>query len=387
MKSKKTTVLSGKECEVMNYLPYFKEPPIDTIKRYKTIKKYALICHDKDYNEKGILESPHYHIYLNFGRASVSFDMVAKWFGIEPQYVNKVKRTGSILEYLTHANENAQSKHQYSPDEVVANFDFVKEAEIEKTFGDFTKYSYAKQLEYVHSLSPDKQLKYYSELKKRWQLECDYRSLQPNRDIDVVFIYGKGGTGKTYYAKKLLDDMQYDYCISSSSNDMFQDYKGQWGIILDDIRDRSLSFEDMLKCLDNHTASTMFGRYNNKVFDGKIIVITSSVPPRYWYKSPMRIKGQLISVLDEDLNQFYRRISCYIEMTETTITVYNDGLGSDGRPAGLGQIFANGVPKIKTTERQKTDFAAVFGKLCGELTTPFDTQQLAISDMSLNNKK
>lgn len=41
MKSEKTKVLSGKECEVMNYLPYFKEPPIDTIKRYKTIKKYA----------------------------------------------------------------------------------------------------------------------------------------------------------------------------------------------------------------------------------------------------------------------------------------------------------------------------------------------------------
>ena len=62
MKSEKKKILSGKECEVMNYLPYFKEPPIDVIKRYKTIKRYALICHDKDYNEKGILESPHYHI-------------------------------------------------------------------------------------------------------------------------------------------------------------------------------------------------------------------------------------------------------------------------------------------------------------------------------------
>ena len=88
VKSEKTKVLRGKECEVMNYLPYFKEPLIDTIKRYTTIKKYAFICHDKDYNEKGVLESPHWHIYLNFGRASVRFDMVAKWFGIEPQYVN-----------------------------------------------------------------------------------------------------------------------------------------------------------------------------------------------------------------------------------------------------------------------------------------------------------
>ena len=43
MKSEKKKILSGKECEVMNYLPYFKEPPIDVIKRYKTIKRYALI--------------------------------------------------------------------------------------------------------------------------------------------------------------------------------------------------------------------------------------------------------------------------------------------------------------------------------------------------------
>ncbi len=75
-KEKEQKIPSGKECEVMNYLPYFKEPPIDTIKRYKTIKKYAFIVHDKDVNEKGVLESPHYHIYLNFGRASVPFDIL-----------------------------------------------------------------------------------------------------------------------------------------------------------------------------------------------------------------------------------------------------------------------------------------------------------------------
>lgn len=387
MKSKKEKVLSGKECEVMNYLPYFKEPPIDTIKRYKTIKKYAFICHDKDYNEKGVLESPHYHIYLNFGRATVPFDLVAKWFGIEVQYVNKIKRTGSMLEYLTHSNDSQQFKHQYSPEEITANFDVVKEAEIEKTFGDFTKYSYAKQLEHVHSLSADKQLKYYSELKKRWQLECDYRSLQPNRDIDVVFIYGKGGTGKTLYAKRLMDKMGYDYCISSSSNDLFQDYKGQWGIILDDVRDYSMSFEDMLKCLDNHTASTMFGRYNNKVFDGKIIVLTSSVPPNFWYRSPIQVRGRTVSVAYEDLNQFYRRISCYIYMTDTTITVYNEGLNDLGKPQGLGQEFVNDVAKIKEKHRPKTDFAAIFSTFCDNAAVPnFDGASSEDTQLKIDKK-
>ena len=37
MKSEKKKILSGKECEVMNYLPYFKEPPIDVMPRKRYI--------------------------------------------------------------------------------------------------------------------------------------------------------------------------------------------------------------------------------------------------------------------------------------------------------------------------------------------------------------
>lgn len=374
MKSKKTAekskkIPSGKECEVMNYLPYFKEPPINTIKRYKTIKKYAIICHDKDYKEtkdgKLVLEDPHYHIYLNFGRATIPFDMVASWFGIEPQYVNKVQKTGSMLDYLTHANESQQFKHRYSPEEVTANFDFVKEAEIERTFGDFTKYSYAQQIEYVHSLSAEKQLKYYAELKKRWELECAYRSLHTERNIEVMFITGKGGTGKTTYAKKLLrDKLKYDFCMSSSSNDPFQDYKGQWGIILDDCRDYWFEFEDMLKILDNHTASSIIGRYNNKIFDGKIIIITSTDEPWKWYKEPIQSRGKQRRLSLENLNQFYRRISCFVNITKEEITVYNEGLDEKGRGKGLGQVFVNDLWKEKKEETPRTDFAKLFGEMC-----------------------
>ena len=385
-KEKEQKIPSGKECEVMNYLPYFKEPPIDTIKRYKTIKKYAFIVHDKDVNEKGVLESPHYHIYLNFGRASVPFDMVAKWFGIETQYVNKVKRTGSLLDYLTHSNESQKFKHQYSPSEVTANFDFVKEAEIEREFGDFTKYSYAKQLAYVHDLPADKQLKYYNELKKRWELEKEYRSLKPDRDIDVVFIYGKGGVGKTTKAKELLEKMGYDYAISSASNDMFQDYKGQWGIILDDVRDYSMTFEDMLKCLDNHTASSVVCRYRNQIFDGKIIVLTSSVPPHFWYKRPVNVRGQTVNVSNEDLNQFYRRIGCYIEMTEKEIIVYNDGLTAFGKGKGLGQVYVNDIIGRKTAMRRpKTDFNALFGEMCEVVSEPEQIKMQGVGN--IKNKR
>lgn len=380
-KSKKgEKIPSGKECEVMNYLPYFKEPPLDTIKRYKTIKKFALICHDKDYKEdengKRVLESPHYHIYLNFGRATIPFDMVAKWFGMEMQYVNKIKKTGSMLDYLTHANESQQFKHRYAPEEVTANFDFVKEAEIERTFGDFTNYSYAQQIEYVHSLSADKQLKYYSELKKRWELECAYRSLHTERNIEVMFITGKGGTGKTTYAKRFLKRMKYDFCISSSSNDPFQDYKGQWGIILDDCRDYWFEFEDLLKILDNHTASSIIGRYNNKIFDGKIIIITSKDEPCKWYGEVIQKHKRHRNITSEDLIQFYRRISCFVNITKDEVQVYNEGLTEKGKGKGIAQVFVNDLWKDTEQPKPRTDFAKIFGELCETATTDvFDIQQ------------
>lgn len=375
-KAKKEKVICAKECEVMNYVEYFKEPIMDIIKRFKTIKKYAFILHDKDYHigengEKVYEENPHYHIYLNFGRASVPFPTIAKWFGQEVQYVNKVVRTGTMLEYLTHSNDSQQYKHQYSPDEVYSNFDFVKEAEIEQNLGDFEHYSYAQQIEFVHSLPLDKRLPAMSKLKKFWELECRYRSLQSERDIEVVFIEGLGGSGKTTYAKELFRKRGFDFCMSSSSNDPLQDYSGQNGLLLDDLRDRVMFFEDLLKVTDNHNQSSMSSRFMNKIFVGKLIVITSSVSLSKWYRRDIKRNGQSIRLDNDDLWQLYRRISCYIVMTKDEITVYNEGLNEFGRPKGLGVILPNSLGlRFKAEEKKKTDFAALMSEItseCGQM--------------------
>ena len=59
---------------------------------------------------------------------------------------------------------------------------------------------------------------------------------------------------------------------------------GQKAIILDDLRDKAFEFEDLLKLLDNNTASSVRSRFANKVFNGKMIVITSTVPLAFWYR-------------------------------------------------------------------------------------------------------
>lgn len=331
-----------------------------TCMQYKTIKQWAYILHDKDDTR------PHWHIYLNFMPNTCDTALVAKWFNLGwtdedgkehsgENFIEKVKgRKTDVLLYLTHGNDSQKNKHQYSPSEVHANFDFETEIENSKILGDFEHYSYAQQLQYVNSLPLSEKAQAFTKLEKLWRLRCQVLALNTDRQLQVVFICGRGGTGKT--AKKLLQNLDYDFCISSSSNDPFQDYMGQKAIILDDLRDKSFEFEDLLKILDNDTSSSVRSRFSNKVFNGEMIVITSSVPLVYWYKDYQYSKY-------DELNQLYRRISCYVHMTETEITVY-DELDKFGKPVGLGQVFKNELAG-KRYERKKTvNFKEIFGRIC-----------------------
>ncbi len=325
----------------------------DTFMKYKTIKQWAYIIHDKDDTR------PHYHIYLNFGKSSVDTSLVAQWFGVAENFINKVKgRKTDMLLYLTHGNESQKNKHQYSPTEVIANFDFEVEIEQSKIIGDFKTYSYAQQLQYVESLPIDEKVKAYTRLKKLWELYCQTTILNTDRRIDVIFFCGKGGTGKTYTAKKLLTSMGFDFCISSSSNDPFQDYMGQKAIVLDDLRDTSFEFEDLLKILDNNTNSSVKSRFNNKVFNGEVIAITSSIPLAYWYGKMKYERGGL-----ESLKQLYRRVTSYVEVTLERITIYDD-LDEYGKPVGVGRVFKNELAELTKEKTQKTDFVSAFEKIC-----------------------
>lgn len=312
-----------------------------TFMKYKTIKQWAYIIHDRDDTR------PHYHIYLHFD-SSVDTSLVANWFKVPENLVNKVKgRQADMLMYLTHGNESQKNKHQYDVSEVIANFDFEKVIEESKILGDFEHFSYAQQLMYVDSLPVQEKTKAFRQLEQLWRIKCQSDCLKNDRNLQVIFITGKSGTGKTYYAKKLFDKMNLDYCISSSSNDPFQDYLGQKGMILDDLRDKAFELADLLKILDNNTSSSVKSRFSNKVFNGEVIIITSSVPINYWYKEYRSRDGF------EDLLQLYRRISTYIKLGERVVYIYDDGLDEKGYPKGQPIQHINEVSIIKDYEPKK----------------------------------
>lgn len=362
-----------KQCLVTSNVEFFKGDVQDIIKSHKTIKQWAYILHDKDDTAN------HYHIYLNFGSSGVDTKQVGEWFGLQESQVEKIKgRKTDALQYLTHSDNKQKYKYQYSPTEVIANFDFETEINNANILGDFKNFSYAEQLEYVESLPISEKSAAFRKLETLWRIRCQWLSLQSDRNVDVIFICGKGGAGKTFYAKKLLKSMKLDFAISSSSNDPLQDYLGQKAIILDDFRDRSFrNFEDCLKMLDNNTQSSVSSRFHNKVFNGEVIVITSSVPLHYWFRGK-DATGNYYNVQNEDFNQLYRRISCYVKVGKEEIEVYHE-VDENGRPAGLASVFKNELADVKPKDKSKRDFGALFGQICEPSRTDvFDKEQLKI---------
>ena len=134
---------------------------------------------------------------------------------------------------------------------------------------------------------------------------------------------------------------------------------GQNALIFDDLRFATFDFVDLLKLLDNDTSTSMKSRYSNKVFNGKLIIITSSVPLRYWYPD---VRNSRI----EDITQLYRRIGCYVEMSYTTYNVYHE-IDKSGEPTGEFKTFKNELAGMKKTERLKTNFFDMFSKVSEEV--------------------
>ena len=336
-----------KHYEIVTRPEFLKEKVGDIIRRYSTIKRYAYILHDKDDAE------PHYHIYINFGKSGVESKLVAEWFGLQESQINRVKgRMTDMLQYLTHSQPSQQNKHQYSPDEVISNFDFLEEIRKSKILGNFKEYSYAEQLKYVDSLPVDEKPTAHNKLDNLYKLHCKLLTLNPNRDIDVMFVWGQPGVGKTYFSKLYAERQKYDVSVSSASNDVWQDYLGQRCMILDDFRDSTLStnidesFTDLLKMIDPYTNSTLKGRYNNKVFAGELIIITSSVALRYWFPEYRMYKR-------ENLFQLYRRFSYYVKVYENYIEIYNK-VNSAGEPDGIPVVVRTEVADLKKKPREKS---------------------------------
>ena len=340
---------------------------------HKTIKRYALIYHDKDpYTEEdvrkeqkkakeenrppnpnivvGNIKPPHYHIVITTvdpttgNGNTLEVEKVAQWFGIAPQYVDTMHGHGAFLdgvEYLTHCSpkEQQKGKYRYDDSEVEASFGFDWRAELDKRNADraahgvayanldlfnkmyFDLYKGEKTLSECEEENPILFMKY----RDRFEEAARYHIVDrppPNTRISF-YIEGDVGGGKGALSKALawalFPDIKTEkelYFEVGASGVGFQKYNGQPVIIWNDRRAAGLLSElqdsgNVFNVFDPHpTTQQQNIKYGAVSLVNKVHIVNSVEPFTCFLD---RLAGA------EDRKQSYRRFPFILEIDDKCV--------------------------------------------------------------------
>ena len=328
-------------------IDYFKTSNIQSIIKELTdvLKpiRFAGILHDKDRGSDGTAVAPHIHLILQFESAR-SLNNLAKLTSQPIQCFEQWR--GSInnaYSYLVHHTSSDQDKYQYSPKEVIANFDYLllldtiernvtKRYEINDTMiidnlldllytGNITKSEieqrltgsqYAKARQKIETVYL-KRLETQAEL---WRQEM----IDKNEIVTIIWLFGKAGTGKTRLARQYAEQYDLNYFITGSIRDPFQQYNLEHVIILDELRPHQFDYSDLLKMFDPYNVKAMASsRYFDKPLLANVYIITSPYSP-YNFFLELTKKKQTSHI--DSWGQLMRRLTLVIEISKEYLQFY-----------------------------------------------------------------
>lgn len=309
--------------------------------------EFAIIVHDKDVSYGTKLVEPHVHGYIDFPKL-IDLTKIASALGLERERIETPKSSGgrrytriNALAYLIHAKD--KDKYQY-PVSDVETFDTLDyETFINQNKDDFEKYSatrkreksdesldlvlakiYSGELTYSDIMKDDNlaflfannQQKFRESFNFYGEREAFSRLLSLQRgeyQLTVLYIQGKPGIGKSTLARDIAFETQRRLnhqgfkgdIYSAASKNPFDNYHGEEILLLDDLREDSLSSSDWLKLFDPLNSAQMSARYQNKLVVPRLVIVSA-------YLSPKTFFGKIET---EDLNQYLRRINFSSEIT------------------------------------------------------------------------
>lgn len=322
---------------------------VDRIEKKLHPASYAVILHDRDISEDGTPADAHIHAVMTF-KNQRHLTAVAKALGegSKTQQVQRWdKRVNNAYSYLLHLTDKARVKAPYSPDEVTAKgIDFpAKIQEITQEVSQARKHSSkidtmlnslyngdTTKEDVEKAMTGSEYARYHRQVEAVWakrleNLAAEWRKemIANGKQIMVIWIYGPTETGKTSLARVYAQKTGQPYYLSGSSRDLFEKYKGEHIVILDELRERSIPYQDLLRITDPHGIYEPVmapARYYDKALSCELIIITSPYDPVYYYCKDFGIDLHRLktSHLRDSHDQLLRRISLLIEMDATTIT-------------------------------------------------------------------
>lgn len=303
-------------CQELQY--YSIDKLVDFLNNHQNFK-YAYIVHDKDNG------APHFHLYLRTGSA-FRFDELAKLMDLPPQYIEKVRNDEKAVDYLTH--ENDAGKHHYDKSEIHSNFDYenVRNYNSQRRLDEINngiENGLIREYNYHNFITLEEQQKFSRQIKIAFDRRRDIKQSEvQSRNMQVIYIYGASGTGKSTMARQLCEKKGLSYYCSSSSNDVLDGYKGQDALIIDDARGGDMRLSDLLKLTDNYYGSTVKSRYSNKVLECKLLIITTIVDVDQFYSAVFKEQEEPIKQLKRRCTQKYKLTNDFIYAF-----AYDDDLG------------------------------------------------------------
>lgn len=320
---------------------------IDLIENTVKPKKYAVIVHDKDIDEKGSPEEPHVHAMLSFDNAR-SCNHIASQLNDKMQYMQAWKGSAANgYAYLVHATSDAQSKYPYAHNKVIANYDYP--AEIKKFATEVASSTQRKRAQvmldslYVGAITKEEVERHLSgsqyarlhrQIEDVWNKRLENLAqlwreemIAQGKKVKVIWIYGTSGTGKTSLAKEYAKKAGQDYFVSGSSRDIFQKYKGEHTAILDELRPNAIPYSDLLRITDPFGVGSQVmapARYNDKALACDLIIITTPYNPIDFYyeifgRSTNPACPSQKTLYTDGFDQLLRRLSLIIEMDNLLI--------------------------------------------------------------------